>query len=85
MLITHMQIRYNAIRNGFLSGFKMKIESRHDKTSKLICAPSEDSDQSGHLPSLIRVSAVRLKQNLGPKLPTERTAKTLIRLGGCPG
>ena len=22
---------------------------------------------------------------LGPKLPTERTAKTLIRLGGCPG
>ena len=44
------------------------------------CAPSEDSDQPGHLPSLIRVFAVRMK-----KLHTERTAKTLIRLGGCPG
>ena len=62
-LITHMQIRYNAIRNGFWSGFNMKIEPRHDKTIKMICAPSEDSDQPGHSPSLIRVSAVRLKQN----------------------
>ena len=62
-LITHMQIRYNVIRNGFWSGFNMKIEPRHDKTNKMICAPSEDSDQPGHPPSLIRVSAVRLKQN----------------------
>ena len=54
-----MQIRYNAIRNGFLSGFNMKIGPRQYKTSKLICAPSENSDP----PSLIRVSAVRLKQN----------------------
>ena len=37
--------------------------------------PSEDSDQPGHLPSLIRVFPVRI----------ERTVKTLIRLGGCPG
>ena len=43
--------------------FNMKIEPRHDKTNKMICAPSEDSDQPGHPPSLIRVSAVRLKQN----------------------
>ena len=28
-------------------------EPQHDKTSKLTCAPSEDSDQPGHLPSLI--------------------------------
>ena len=28
-------------------------ESQHDKTNKLICAPSEDSDQPGHPPSLI--------------------------------
>ena len=33
------------------------------------CAASEDSDQPGH----------------PPYLPTECTAKTLIRLGGCPG
>ena len=62
-LITLMQIRYNAIRNGFWSGFKMKIEPRHDNTNKMICVPSEDWKQPGHPPSLIRVSAVRLKQN----------------------
>ena len=58
-----VQIRYNAIRNGLWSGFNMKIDPRLDKTNKMICAPSEDSDQPGHPPSLIRVSAVRLKQN----------------------
>ena len=36
------------------------IEPPHDKTNKMICAPSEDSDQPGHLPSLIRVFAMRL-------------------------
>ena len=64
-----MQIRYNAIRNGFWSGFNMKIEPRHDKTNKMICAPSEDSDQPGHPPSLIRVSAVRLKQTWALSYP----------------
>ena len=34
------------------------IEPVHNKTSKMACAPSEDSDQSGHQPSLIRVLAV---------------------------
>ena len=43
-------------------GFNMKIEPRHDKTNKMICVPSEDSDQPGHPPSLIRVCAVHLKQ-----------------------
>ena len=62
-LITHMQIRYNAIRNGLWSGFDMKIDPQLDKTNKMICAPSEDSDQPGHPPSLIRVRAVHLKQN----------------------
>ena len=32
-------------------------EPLHDKTKKMICAPSEDLDQPGHLPSLIRVLA----------------------------
>ena len=32
-------------------------EPRHDKTSKIACTPSEDSDQAGHPPSLIRVFA----------------------------
>ena len=34
-------------------------EPQHYKTSKMTCAPSEDSDQPGHPPSLIRVFAVR--------------------------
>ena len=33
-------------------------EPRHDKANKM-CTPSEYSDQPVHLPSLIRVSAVR--------------------------
>ena len=33
-------------------------EPPHDKTNEMT-APSEDPDQSGHLPSLIRVFAVR--------------------------
>ena len=37
-------------------------EPHHDKTNKMACAPSEDLDQPGHLPSLIRVFAVRLKK-----------------------
>ena len=32
------------------------------------CAPSEDSDQPGHQPSLIRVFAVHLMCSYGPKL-----------------
>ena len=38
------------------------FESPHDKTNKMLCAPSEDLDQSGHPPSLIRVFAVRMQK-----------------------
>ena len=38
------------------------FESPHDETNKMACAPSEDSDQPGHPPSLIRVLAVRMKK-----------------------
>ena len=48
------------------------------------CAPSEDSVQRGHLPSLISLRCPH-EASSGPKLPTECTAKTLIRLGRCPG
>ena len=37
-------------------------EPWHDKTNKMACAPSKDSDQPGHPPSLIRVFAVRMKR-----------------------
>ena len=38
-------------------------EQPHDKTNKMACAPSEDSSQPGHLPSLIRVFTVRTIDN----------------------
>ena len=38
------------------------FEPPHDKTNNVACAPSEDSDQPGHPPSLIRVSAWRIKK-----------------------
>ena len=38
------------------------FELPHDKTNKMACAPSEDSGQLWHLPSLIRVFAVRRKK-----------------------
>ena len=51
-----------------------EYEPAHDKTSKLTCAPSEDSDQPGqarlislHCPS---------EESLCPKLPIKRTAIT---------
>ena len=39
-------------------------EPAHVKTYKLVCAPSEGSDQHGHPPSLILVFAVRMKKAL---------------------
>ena len=41
---------------------KHAFEPPLDKTNKLACAPSEDSDQPGHPPSLIRVFAVHIKK-----------------------
>ena len=38
------------------------FEPPHDKTNKMVCAPSKDSDQPGHLPSLIRVFPVHMKK-----------------------
>ena len=37
------------------------FEPPHDKTNEMACAPSEDSDQPGHPPSLIRVFTIRVK------------------------
>ena len=54
-------------------------ELPHDKTNKMACASSKDSDQPRHPPSLISVFTVCMK-----KPWIERTAKTLIRLGRCP-
>ena len=39
---------------------KKQKKKKKQQQQKNECAPSEDSDQPGHLPSLIRVFAVRL-------------------------
>ena len=38
------------------------FEPPNDKTKNVACAPSEDTDQPGHPPSLVRVFAVRMKK-----------------------
>ena len=60
-----MSIRISVIANagGFIVETDSIIEPHRDKTNKMACAPSEDSDQPGHSPSLlIRVFAARLKK-----------------------
>ena len=57
----------------------------HDKTYKLASAPSEDSDQPGLSPILIRVFAVRMKKALVLSYPLSAqtwTARTLVRMRG---
>ena len=46
----------------YLSKDPPENEPPHDKTNKMACAPSEDSDQPGQTPILIRVFAVRMKK-----------------------
>ena len=43
-------------------------EPAHDKTNKMACAPSKDSDQPGHPPGLFRVFAVRSIGSEGHRL-----------------
>ena len=52
----------NPVNHPILLTWKDTYEPPHDKTNKMACAPSEDSDQPGHPPSLIRVFAVRMKK-----------------------
>ena len=47
----------------------LQYEPQHDKTNKMTCAPSEDSDQPGHPPSLIRVFAVCMKNSWALSYP----------------
>ena len=46
--------------------YKKHFEPLHDKTNKMTFVASDDSDQPGHPPSLIRVFAVRSVGSLGP-------------------
>ena len=54
--------RFNKYNKKFFFNSGMIHEPPHDKTDKMACWPSEDSDQSGLPSSLIRVFAVRMKK-----------------------
>ena len=56
----HLVSRFCTHCNSKLSGGLS--EPPHDKTNKMAFAPSKDSDQPGHPPSLIRVFAVRFNE-----------------------
>ena len=45
-----------------ISFYFFTYEPPHDKTNKMACAPSEDSDPPGYPPNLIRVFAVCMKK-----------------------
>ena len=48
--------------------FHFPFELPHDKTNTATCAPSEDSDRPGHLPSLIGVFAVLSMSSYGTQV-----------------
>ena len=54
---------YNAMFGSHWNTPCYKIESLHDKTNKMTIASSEDSNQPGHPPSLMRVFAVSMKKH----------------------
>ena len=71
-----------AVGSKFIAaGISVKFEPSHSKSYRIICAPSEDSDQPVHPHSLLRIFAWRsgLGSN-GPDVFFMRTAKLLVRL-----
>ena len=62
----------------------MAQEPPHDKSNKMTCAPTEDSDQPGHPPRLISVFAICSVGSYGPSA-SSCGQRRLIRVGRCPG
>ena len=88
MIAEHeIKSQHERLRENYFVCFKLEVlkyEPPHDKTNEMTCPPSEDSDQPGHLLSLIRVFAVRSVGSKGSKL-SSCGQRRLIRLRGCPG
>ena len=57
------------------------FEPLHDKTNKMACVPSKDSDQPGYLLSLIRAFTVHSMGSQGPNV-SSCGQRRLTRLGG---
>ena len=77
---TSSSISFSSSSFCFLGNYKHTNEPPHDKTNKVACAPSKDSDQPGHLPSPIRVFAVLLWKHWTLRYPLN-AQRRLIRLG----
>ena len=56
----YLRTMFNSCRPKITILFQIQHTSRSMTKPKNECAPSEDTDQPGHPPSLIRVFAVRL-------------------------
>ena len=69
--------------------FFFPSELQNNKTNKMTCVPSKNSDQPGHPPSLISLHFLCLhEETLGPWRPTDsalRAQRRLIRLDRCSG
>ena len=66
------------------SEYLLLYESQHQKTYLWISAPSEDSDQTAHSRSLIRIFTGRILDSHGCKV-SSWWQKTLLILRGCAG
>ena len=58
----------------YVDSRKKHFEPPQVKTNKMTFVPSENSDQPGHPPSLIRVFAVRSMGSLGPNFASGGSA-----------
>ena len=75
----HLYRLHRSWNNSTMVNQPYKIEPYHDRTNKMVCAPSKDSDQ--RCDQRLRCQP---EKPLGPKLPN-KTAKTQVSLGGYPG
>ena len=55
----------------YVDSRKKHFEPPHDKNNKMTFVPSDDSDQPGDPPSLIRVFAIRSMGSLGPNFASD--------------
>ena len=77
LLILNLSLLKTLMIHSITSLQRQTFEPPRDKTNKMACAPSEDSDQPGHPP---RVFAVHMKKARVLSYPL--SAQQLIRLGG---
>ena len=77
-------VHANVNTNADAWGSTIALRERCSGELKMTFVPSEESDQPGHPPSLIRDFAVRMKKHWVLSYPLSALWR-LIRLGGCPG